>query len=79
MPGESGGLQVVGVLADRNPAAAGSGAEPGAKVFRGDDEPVSTARSCSRRTSAGHPLQLGEPASQHLCDLAAALGPKRGL
>jgi hypothetical protein len=60
MPGESGGLQVVGVLADRDPVAAGPGAEPGTKVFHGDDEPshspsrsflpVSTARSCSQRT-----------------------------
>ena len=39
MPGESSGLQVIGVLADRNPAAAGPGAEPGAKVFHGDNEP----------------------------------------
>ena len=66
MPGESGGLQVISVLTDRNPAAADLGAETGAKVFHGDDEPshsssrsflrMSTASSCSQRTSAGHPL-----------------------
>jgi hypothetical protein len=56
MPGESGGLQIVGVLTDRNPAAADPGTEPGTEVFHGDDEsshsssrsflPVSTVISC---------------------------------
>jgi hypothetical protein len=60
MLGETGGLQVVGVLAERNPAAAGSGGEPGTEVSHGNDEPshfssrsflpVSTAGSCSQRT-----------------------------
>jgi hypothetical protein len=46
MPDESGGLQVIGVLTERNPAAADPGAEPGAKVFHGDDEPShSSSRS----------------------------------
>jgi hypothetical protein len=52
MPGESGGLQVIGVLTDRNPAPGGPGAEFGTKVFHGDDEPrilITPIPACEHR------------------------------